>query len=110
MEIEYKSNKLEKKCSSATEIKKAFGIMAKRVASRLDDIRASPNLGILIQIPAANCHPLIGDRDGHWALDITGNFRLIFNINNNNIRLNEDGTINTHKITKLIILEISDYH
>lgn len=42
MKISYSTNKLKKQMSSASEIKKAFGVNAKRVQSRLDDITASP--------------------------------------------------------------------
>jgi len=110
MKIEYKKNKLEKQLSIASEIKKTFGVNAKRVASRLDDIISSPNLKVLIQIPAANCHPLSGDRKGEWALDISANYRLIFEIAHNPVPRTEDGSINTLLVTDICILEIVDYH
>jgi plasmid maintenance system killer protein len=110
MEITYRKNKLEKQCSNASEIKKAFGSNAKRVASRLDDILASPNLTILIQIAAANCHPLYGDKRGKWAIDISGNFRLIFEIADDPVPKTIGGIIDTSLITKICILEIIDYH
>ena len=80
MEIDYGNNRLRKQLSSASEIKRAFGTNAKRVSTRLDEIRASPNLAVLMQIPAANCHPLTANRRGDWALDISGNHRMIFEI------------------------------
>ena len=110
MKIKYRKNKLKKQLSNASEIKKAFGINAKRVASRLDDIEASPNLAVLLQIPTANCHPLSGDRRGEWALDISSNYRLIFEITHNPIPETEDGSINIHLVTDICILEIVDYH
>lgn len=110
MKIEYRNNKLKKQFSNASEIKKGFGVNAKRVASRLDDIIASPNLAVLIQIGAANCHPLSGDRKGEWAIDISGNYRLIFEITNNPISKTEDGSINTLLVTDICIIEIVDYH
>ena len=110
MEIEYRKNKLKKQLSNTAEIKKAFGINAKRITSRLDDIIASPNLAVLIQIPAANCHSLSADRNGEWALDISGNYRLIFKITHNPIPETEDGSINTFLVTAICILEIVDYH
>lgn len=110
MKIEYKKNKLQKQLSNASEIKKAFGVNAKRVASRLDDIVSSPNLAVLMQIPAANCHLLSGDRKGEWALDISANHRMIFEIAHNPIPKTEDGSIDTILVTKICILEIGDYH
>lgn len=110
MKIDYQKNKLKKQLSSASEIKKSFGVNAKRVASRLDDIEASPNLSILIQIPAANCHQLSGNRTGQWAVDISGNYRLIFIIDHNPIPINMNNSIDTNQVTAIIILEIADYH
>ena len=110
MEIDYRKNKLRKQCSEASEIKRAFGVNAKRVSSRLDEITSSPNLAVLIQIPAANCHPLTGNRAGEWAVDISGNFRLIFEIADDPMPLKEDGSIDTVLVTKVGIIEIGDYH
>lgn len=110
MEIEYKKNKLKKQMSSASEIKRAFGERARKVSSRLDDILASPNLSTLMQIPAANCHHLKGNRKEEWAVDISVNFRIIFEINHEPLPLKEDNSINTYEVTKICILEIADYH
>ncbi len=110
MKIEYRNNKLKKQLSSASEIKKAFGVNAKRVASRLDDIKASPNLAVLIQIPAANCHSLSGERKGEWAVDISGNYRLIFEIWHDPVPKTEDNSIITLLVTDICIIEITDYH
>lgn len=110
MKIAYHKNKLEKQLSSPSEIKKAFGVNAKRIASRLDDIIASPNLEVLIQIPAANCHSLSGDRNGEWAVDISGNYRLIFEIANDPIPKTKDNSIITLLVTDICIIEVVDYH
>ncbi len=110
MKIEYRKNKLKKQLSSASEIKKNFGVNARRVSSRLDDINASPNLYVLMQIPAANCHMLSGNRDGEWALNISVNYRIIFEITHNLLPKNEDGSLDTQSVTDICILEIVDYH
>jgi plasmid maintenance system killer protein len=111
MEIHYQSKKLEKQLTTSTGRQKAFGTRAKRLSQRITEIEASPNLAVLMQIPAANCHALEGDRGGDWALDITGNWRLIFDLGNCELpRKEEDGEIDYSKIAKLIINNIEDYH
>lgn len=110
MEIKYKKNKLEKQLTDASEMKKAFGVNAKRVAIRMADMQDSPNLAVLMQIPSANCHPLTGNRKGEWAVDISGNYRIIFEIDQNPIPENDDGSICIILITDIRILEITDYH
>jgi plasmid maintenance system killer protein len=110
MKIGYKKNKLQRQLSNASEIKKAFGVNAKRVSARLADIEASPNLAVLMQIPAANCHPLSGNRNGEWALDISPNHRLIFEIANDPVPRTEDGSIDRLLVTEICIIETTDYH
>lgn len=110
MDISYGSNKIKKKLSSLVEIKKAYGTMAKKVQMRLDDIKSSPNLKVLMQLPAANCHPLSGDMKDEWALDISGNHRMIFDINHNPIPEKDTGGIETIEVTDIRIIETRDYH
>jgi len=110
MDITYSSNKIRKKLSSHAEIKKAFGTMAKKVKSRLDDIAAAPNLKVLMQIPAANCHALSGKKNGEWALDISANHRMIFEINHDPVPEKDNGEIETIEVTDIRIIETTDYH
>ena len=110
MKIKYRKNKLEKQLSNASEIKKAFGERAKKISARLDEIEASPNLLVLMQIPMAKCHSLTLNREGEWAVEISGNFRIIFVIDHNTIPQNEDGSINLSSVTDICIIEIKDYH
>jgi plasmid maintenance system killer protein len=110
MKIDYNNNKLKKQLSSATEIKKHFGVNAKKVSARLSDIEASPNLAVLVQIPAANCHQLTGNRKGEWALNISPNHRMIFEIGHDPLPLKEDGSIHTILVTDILITGTEDYH
>lgn len=110
MEICYGNNKIKKQLSSATEMKKAFGANATRVSIRLDEIRASPNLKILMQIPAANCHQLSGNRKNEWAVDISRNHRLIFEIWQDPVPKTENNEVDTIRVTDIQITKTEDYH
>lgn len=110
MEYEFGNNKLKKQLSDATEIKKAFGARARLVSSRKDEIEASPSLSVLMKIPAADCHPLSGNRLGQWAVKISGNFRIIFELMDDPVPMKSVTEIDTTRITKIKILEIVDYH
>jgi proteic killer suppression protein len=110
MEISYKTNRLKKQLSNASEIKKAFGVNANRVSARLDDIRAAPNLQVLKQLPAANCHQLQGRKNNEWAVDISKNHRMIFEIAHDPIPMDENNAINTLLVTEICIKETADYH
>jgi proteic killer suppression protein len=109
MNIDYKSNKLRKILTTAILIKKEYGTMAKKVSQRMEQLIAADNLAVLISLPV-NCHSLTGDRQGEWAIDISGNFRLIFEINQNPIPLKSDQSIDTILVTDIRILETTDYH
>lgn len=109
MKVTY-SNKVKKKLSSASEIKKAYGTMAKKVQARLDEIKASPNLKVLMQIPAANCHALSGNKNGEWALDISANYRMLFEISHDPVPKKDNGEIETIEVTDVKILDTTDYH
>lgn len=110
MEIGYRSNKIRKKLSTATEIKKAFGDNARRVAARLADIESSPNLAVLMKIPAANCHPLTGARKGEWAVNISPNHRLIFELDHDPVPRTADNAVDTILVTDIVIINTEDYH
>jgi len=110
MDIKYSSNKIKKKLSTPAEVAKAFGVMAKKVQVRLDEIKAAPNLAVLMQIPAANCHPLAGTKDGEWALNISPNYRLSFDINHDPVPKTEAGEIILTEVTCIRIIETVDYH
>lgn len=110
MNISYSTNKLEKKLSTASEIKKGYGVLAKRLIQRLDEIRAAPNLAVLMKLPTADCHPLKGNRQGQWSVHISGNYCIVFTLNHDPVPKTELGEINTIEITEVEIIEITDYH
>ena len=110
MKISYKTNKLEKQLTEAKEMQKAFGTMAKKVNQRMMELKASPNLVVMKTIPAANCHELKGDRQGEFAVDISGNFRIIFEPDHNPVPQRDDKSIDCIKVTDIQILGTGDYH
>lgn len=110
MKITFKTNKLEKQLTEVKEMQKAFGIMAKKVNQRMKELSASNNLEILKTIPAANCHELKGDRKGEFAVDISGNYRIIFESDHNPVPVKDDKSIDCIRITDIKILGTEDYH
>ncbi|MCE1165162.1 MAG: type II toxin-antitoxin system RelE/ParE family toxin [Bacteroidetes bacterium] len=110
MIIIYKDRKLEKNLTNPAKTVRQYGTRAKKVVQRLREIEASANLSVLMTLPAANCHQLKGGRAGEFAVDISGNWRMIFEINHEPIPEKEDGGIDTDSVTSIKILEITDYH
>jgi len=110
MNITFKNRKLQKILTNPGEIKKNYGSMAKRVSQRMAQLQAAPNLATIQSLLALECHLLTGDRNGEWAVSISGNYRLIFEIEHNPIPTKEDGSIDSIRITDIRILETTDYH
>ena len=110
MVIHYKSNRLKKQLTIPKEIAKSFGQRAKKVNQRMKELIAADDLGIMRTIPAANCHELTGTRKGKLAVDISANFRLIFEPNHDPIPEKEDGGLDWDAVTEIQIVEIGDYH
>ena len=110
MEISYKSRKLEKQLTDPREMAKSFGQLARKVNQRLKDLTDADNLAIMRTIPAARCHELTGDRKGELAVDVSGNYRMIFEPFHDPIHKKDDGGLNWEEVTKIQMNEIEDYH
>lgn len=110
MKVTFGNNKLERQLSSATEIMKAFGKMARKVSMRLDEMKSAPNLAVLQKMPQAGCHPLAADRAGQWAVSISGSHRLIFEIDMEPVPVTDAGLIDTIRVTDITIVETVNYH
>lgn len=89
---------------------KSFGHLARKVNQRLKDLADADNLAIMKAIPAARCHELKGERKGEIAVDVSGNYRMIFEPKHDPVPKNEDGVLNWEKVTKIQINKIEDYH
>jgi plasmid maintenance system killer protein len=76
----------------------------------LMQLTAAANLEVMKTLPAARCHALAGKREGQYAVDILENWRLIFSPDHSIIPSREDVRPDLTWITKIKILEITDYH
>ncbi len=110
MELSFKNRKLEKRLTDPGKMMKSFGKFAARVNQRIKDLTDADNLAVMRTLPAARCHELTGDRKGQLAVDVSGNYRMIFEPNHNPVPQKEDGGLNWEEVTKIQINEIEDYH
>jgi len=110
VEINYKSRKLEKQLTDPKEMAKSFGQLARKVNQRLKDLASADNLAIMLTIPAAKCHELTGARKGQLAVNVSVNYRMIFEPMHEPIPTKDDGGLNWEEVTKIQINEIEDYH
>lgn len=111
MDIEFKTNKLKRDCTEFDRTKKAYGQQrAVKIVQRLQEIQAAETLDVLSRVPGAGCHPLTGNRNGQFAVKLTGNYRLIFEPVGDDKRLRPEGILLCAKVTKVRIVKVEDYH
>ena len=111
MEITFQSNKLQKIFSSPSSLLQKYGIdRGKAIMRRISFIRSAQNLAEIPSEPPTRRHQLLGKRSGQFALDISKNYRLIFEPNHKPLLKKKDGGLDLTRITSIKILQVEDYH
>lgn len=98
MQVNFKTNKLRKQYEVGTEAVKAYGPeVGRKYVQRIGIIRQTATLTELQFLPGLRCHALKGDRQGQWAVNLTGFVRLIF-------------TFEDEELTVVCIEEVSKHY
>lgn len=107
MEVFGETHKLTKILKNHRLLVKYFGIdRAKRIQARLDEFKNATTLTDIPSDPPPRCHPLHGNKAGKFAVDVSGNYRIVFEGYDAKDKLS---TIK-HKIVTIQIIAIEDYH
>jgi plasmid maintenance system killer protein len=77
---------------------------------RLDEIRDANSLAVLKTLPQARCHPLKGDLEGRWAVDLEHPHRLTFEPAHDPLPVRDDGSLDVDRVTAIRIIGVEDYH
>ena len=78
MQVNFRTNKLEKQYLKKTEAIKAYGPeVAKKYILRINILKSAKCFDDLYLIPTLDFHPLSGERKGQFAIKLTGFYRLI---------------------------------
>ena len=81
MQIQFRTKRLEKQYTQHKLAEKAYGNeVARKYVQRINIIKQSKNFDELSGLPGLKCHPLKGDREGQYAIYLTGFYRLIFTL------------------------------
>ncbi len=81
VQIRFRNNKLEKCFGSYKLACRTWGEeVAKRYIQRINLIQTTKNITEVCNLPGLKCHPLKGDRQGEYAVKLTGFWRLIFTL------------------------------
>lgn len=107
MEYFAETKKLTKILNDPKLILKYYGKdRTKRILARLDEFDAAQNLSQIPSDPPPRCHPLKGNLEGKFAVDISGNYRIVFEGYDKKDQLSTDKA----KIVTIQIISIEDYH
>ncbi|MDQ7781227.1 MAG: hypothetical protein RDU20_00015 [Desulfomonilaceae bacterium] len=111
MDIAYKTTKMSKIFDSEGKLVKEYGLdRARKIRMRQDFLRAAVNLAQVPVSPPTRRHELKGNRKGQFAVDLTGNCRLVFEPNHDPVPRREDGGIDLQAVTAITIMSVEDYH
>ena len=110
MHVSFVSDKLERQFQTEKSLVRAFGDRAKRIMMRLDLLKAAKCLADVPSTPPPRRHELKGDRAGCFAVDVTGNWRLVFRPNPHLAPLAPDGGYYLQAITAITVIVVEDYH
>ena len=81
MQIEFRTKKLQKQYVQQKLAVKAYGNeVARKYIQRINIIKQAKDFDELSGLPGLKCHPLKGDREGQYAISLTGFYRLIFTL------------------------------
>jgi plasmid maintenance system killer protein len=110
MKIYFKTKKLQKQCSEAREMIKAFGQkMSGKLQQRLMEMKAADSLGDISYLPPTRCHEL-KNRENVFSVDLEHPYRLLFIPANESIPLKVDGGIDHQQVTEIEVIAIEDTH
>lgn len=108
MEINIPDDDLRALCEQQRlAVRKLGEPCARKLRSRLADIVAAAHVRELV---AGRPHPLTGDRQGQFALDLHGGVRLAFEPDHEPVPDFPDGGIDWVQVTRITIVFIGDYH
>ena len=74
--------------------------ISRSVKKRIEALRASNNLSIFLTVGLGKPHPLVGDLEGYYSVNVSPNYRLIFTVNSDEPNLCD----------LVIVKGVVDYH
>ena len=97
MEVTFRTRKLEREYRISTNAIKVYGTkIAKKYIQRVNIIKHAQNIDELSRLPGLRCHPLKGNRQGQFAVSLTGFYRLIFTLHGDALEIANIEEVSKH--------------
>ena len=115
IEVQYHNSKVKKLCQDYKKAKKELNVeVAEKLHSLIDVLDSADNLWDINQMRIYKLHPLHGDREGQYALDLGRRlgFRLIIiPLDENGNEWNEKDINIVYRATKIVIAwEVTNHY
>ena len=97
MEVTFRTRKLKKEYLKYAIAQKAYGAqIARKYIQRINIIKHAKNIDELSRLPGLRCHPLKGARQGQYAVDLAGFYRLIFTLHGDALEIANIEEVSKH--------------
>jgi proteic killer suppression protein len=97
VEVTFKKNKLQKCYETHSKGVREFGdIVAEKYISRINIIKSTSSIDELKRLPVIRCHELSGNREGQYAINLTGYMRLIFTLDGDELQIANIEEVSKH--------------
>lgn len=112
MEVRFGTQRLAKLFSSDKRMRTKYGPeCAEKMKQRLVELQhAAETLADMRHLPGAACYALAGDRRGQLAVSLKHPYRLIFEPDHSPMPRDSSGGLDWSRVTRILVLEIVDYH
>lgn len=109
MKVTFKNKKLGELINNNKKLVRKYGPQnARLIVRRLNELKATESLGIMVKFRIGRCHPLKGNLKGMYGLDLDHPDRLIIQpVIDKNMDVSK---LNLHEIKEVIVWEVKDYH
>jgi len=108
IKIAFADNDMETLCRQHKKAVQKLGAeSAKKLQRRLTELFAANHVAELV---AGRPHPLKGNRDGQFSVDLHGGMRLVFKPTHKPPPLKPDGGLDWAQVTEITLLAAEDTH
>lgn len=111
LDIYFKTKNLRDSCLLKKDAIRRWGHpLALRIMQRIKELEAASSLAQISHLPPLRLHGLVNNRDGQFAISVNDRIRMIFIPFNDPVPRLPDGNVDKTQVSKILILEVTDYH
>jgi len=97
VKVTFRTRKLEREYLKSDKAIKSYGaVVARKYIQRIGIIKQTRDIDEMLKLPGLRCHPLAGDRQGQYAVKLTGFYRLIFTLQGEELEIAHIEEVSKH--------------